>query len=53
MKLFTLGLLCLSSVASYRFKGALYRGIDVSRSAAFKAKYDSHTTPNNITAFVY
>ena len=53
MKLFTLGLLSLSSVASYRFKGALYRGIDVSRSAAFKAKYDSHTTPNNITAFVY
>ena len=53
MKLFTLGLLCLSSVASYRFKGALYRGIDVSRSAAFKAKYDSHATPNNITAFVY
>jgi hypothetical protein len=53
MKLFTLGLLCLSSVASYRFKGALYRGIDVSRSAAFKAKYDSHATPNNINAFVY
>lgn len=53
MKLFTLGLLSLSSVASYRFKGALYRGIDVSRSAAFKAKYDSHATPNSITAFVY
>ena len=53
MKLFTLGLICLSSVPSYRFKGALYRGIDVSRSAAFKAKYDSHTTPNNITAFVF
>ena len=52
MKLFTLGLLSLSSVASYRFKGALYRGIDVSRSAAFKAKYDSHATPNNINAFV-
>jgi hypothetical protein len=44
MKLFTLGLICLSSVPSYRFKGALYRGIDVSRSAAFKAKYDSHAT---------
>ena len=53
MKLFTLGLLCLSSVPSYRFKGALYRGIDVSRSAAFKAKCGSHATPNNITAFVY
>ena len=53
MKLFTLGLLALSSAGSYHFKGALYRGIDVSRSAAFKAKYDSHATPNNITAFVY
>jgi hypothetical protein len=43
MKLFTLGLLGLSS-AGYHFKGALYRGIDVSKSAAFKAKYDSHAT---------
>jgi hypothetical protein len=43
MKLFTLGLLSLSS-AGYHFKGALYRGIDVSRSAAFQAKYDSHAT---------
>ena len=43
MKLFTLGLLSLSS-AGYHFKGALDRGIDVSRSAAFQAKYDSHAT---------
>ena len=38
MKLFTLGLLSLSS-AGYHFKGALYRGIDVSRSAAFQASF--------------
>ena len=43
MKLFTLGLLALST-AGYRFKGALYRGVDISRSAAFQAKYDSHAT---------
>ena len=50
MKLFTLGLLCLSSVPSYHFKGALYRGVDISRSAAFKAKY---ATPDNFAASVY
>jgi hypothetical protein len=44
MKLFTLGLRCLPRGPTYRFKGALYRGIDISRSAAFKAKYDSHAT---------
>ena len=44
MKLFTLGILSLSTLGSYHFKGALYRGIDVSRSAAIQAKYDSHAT---------
>ena len=53
MKLFTLGLRCLPPCPTYRFKGALYRGVDISRSAAFKAKYNPHATPNNITAFVY
>jgi hypothetical protein len=48
MKLFTLGLLCPFSVPSYRFKGALYRGVDVSMSAALKAKYDSHATPYQV-----
>jgi hypothetical protein len=52
MKLFTLGLLCLSSVPSYRFKGALYRGVDVSRSAAFKAKYDSHATAYQVGTII-
>ena len=40
LKLFTLGLRCLPPGSSYHFKGALYRGVDISRSAAFKAKYD-------------
>jgi hypothetical protein len=53
LKLFTLGLRCLPPGPTYHFKGALYRGVDISRSAAFKAKYDSHATPNHITAFVY
>jgi hypothetical protein len=44
MKLFSLGLLSLSTVVSYHFKGALYRGVDVSRSAAVQAKYDSPAT---------
>jgi hypothetical protein len=53
LKLFTLGLRSLPPGPTYHFKGALYRGVDISRSAAFKAKYDSHATPNHITAFVY
>jgi hypothetical protein len=53
LKLFTLGLRCLPPGSSYHFKGALYRGVDISRSAAFKAKYDPHATPNNFTASVY
>jgi hypothetical protein len=44
MKLFTLGLRCLPISSSYRFKGALYRGIDISKNSAFKIKYDSHAT---------
>jgi hypothetical protein len=43
-KLFTLGLLCLFGAGSCHFEGALYRGIDVSSSAAFKAKSDLHAT---------
>jgi hypothetical protein len=42
MKLFTLGLRCLPKASPYHFKGALYRGIDISKSTAFKAKYDAH-----------
>jgi hypothetical protein len=44
LKLFTLGLRCLPPGPTYHFKGALYRGIDISRSAAFQAKYDAHAT---------
>jgi hypothetical protein len=52
LKLFTLGLRCLPPGPTYHFKGALYRGFDISRSAAFKANCDSHATPNHMTAFV-
>ena len=44
LKLFTLGLRCLPPGATYHFKGALYRGVDINRSAAFKAKYDAHSS---------
>jgi hypothetical protein len=38
LKLFTLGLCCLPPGPTYHFKGALYRGVDISR----RANYDSH-----------
>ena len=48
MKLFTLGLRCLPPGAAYHYKGALYRGVDIDRSAAFKAKYEAHSSAHQV-----
>ena len=44
LKLFALGLRCLPQGSCYHFRGALYRGVDIDRSAAFKGKYEAHTS---------
>ncbi len=54
MKLFTLGLRCLPQGGTYHFRGALYRGLDIDRSAAFKANYEAHASAYQAgTVFVF
>ena len=52
LKLLTLALRALPKDSSYWFKGALYRGLDTSKSPLLREKYDNYATSFSICSKV-